>query len=300
MSYEKTLEELARADQRYVIMTAENRGPIRSLPATLGERFVDTGITEMGLVGVAAGLALRGRIPIAHCLACFVTMRGFEFVRTDIGLANLPVKIVGTIPGLLSTTNGPTHQALEDVALMRGIPTVNVFCPADEQELVQGVRAIYPRPEPWYIRFTTAPALVEHGHEFAVGKAERFGDGTDVAIVTYGTMAGEAWKAREILRERGRAVRLVNLRTLKPVDHEAILEAARECRLVVTIEDHFLTGGLATILAELLMRAGMAARVLPIALENRWFRPLPLPRLLAYEGLCAPRLAEKIDRALGA
>lgn len=297
MSYEEALRELACADGRYVVMTAENRGPMRGLPAVLGERFVDTGITEMGLLGVAAGLALRGRVPIAHCLACFVTMRGFEFARTDIGLGNLPVKIVGTIAGFLSQANGPTHQALEDVALMRGIPNVNVFCPADEQELLRGVREIYPRPEPWYIRYNASPAPCDHAPELPIDQVEEIGNGTDIALLTYGTLFGEAWKAREVLNTRGRSVRLVNVRTLKPLDEEPLVRAARECRLVVTLEDHFLTGGLATILAELLMRSGVAARVVPLALEERWFRPLMMPRLLEYEGFTGGRIAERIEQA---
>src|SRR5262245_13462283 len=113
--YADALYDLARADERIVVMTAENRAPIRSLPSLLGERFIDTGITEQTMVGMAAGLALRGRIPVIHALAAFLTMRAFEFIRTDVGIANLPVKIVGTVPGVLSEANGPTHQALEDI-----------------------------------------------------------------------------------------------------------------------------------------------------------------------------------------
>src|SRR5215475_6827937 len=134
--YEALLLDLARADERIVVMTAENRAPIRSVPSQLGDRFVDTGITEQTMIGMAAGLALRGRIPVVHALASFLTMRAFEFIRTDAGIPNLPVKLSSFIPGFLSDANGPTHQAIEDIALMRGIPNMTVFAPADEQDLV--------------------------------------------------------------------------------------------------------------------------------------------------------------------
>ena len=115
-------------------MTAENRALVRNIPGRLGNRFIDTGITEQTMIGAAAGLALRGRIPVVHALASFLTMRAFEFVRTDAGIPNLPIKLSSFIPGFLSDGNGPTHQAVEDISLMRGIPNMTVFAPADEQE----------------------------------------------------------------------------------------------------------------------------------------------------------------------
>src|SRR3954467_9142076 len=135
MSYEDTLLACATADERLMVMTAENRAAIRSLPAALGDRFVDVGIAEQTMIGMAAGLALRGRIPVVHALAAFLTMRAFEFIRTDVGIARLPVKLVGGVAGFLSEANGPTHQAIEDIALMRGIPHMQIFCPTDHHEL---------------------------------------------------------------------------------------------------------------------------------------------------------------------
>src|SRR6195952_5520098 len=133
MSYEELLTKLALEDDRFVVMTAENRALVRNLPAKLGRRFVDTGITEQTMIGAAAGLALRGRIPVCHALATFLTLRAFEFIRTDVGIGKLPVKLVGGVPGFLSEANGPTHQAIEDVSLMRGIPGMHVVCPADAE-----------------------------------------------------------------------------------------------------------------------------------------------------------------------
>lgn len=119
MTYEEQLSHLCTQNSKLVVLTAENRAAIRSLPSTLGKRFIDFGIAEQTMVGASAGLALRGKIPIVHALASFLTMRAFEFIRTDVGIAGLPVKLIGGVPGFLSDGNGPTHQAIEDIALMR-------------------------------------------------------------------------------------------------------------------------------------------------------------------------------------
>lgn len=296
MTYEDALRDIVLADERYVVLTAENRAAIRNLPAVLNGRFIDTGITEQAMIGMAAGLALRGRIPIAHALATFLTMRAFEFIRSDVGIASLPVKLVGGVPGFLSDGNGPTHQALEDVALMRGIPPMGVFCPADEVDLVLGLPAVLADERPFYIRHIARPAVVDHA-EFVIGQAEEILPGEDVAILVYGFLFNEAYLAAQVLQARGLSARMLNMRTLKPVDSEAILRAARETKLLVTIEDHFLTGGLFSIVSETLVRAGQTAAVLPIALENRWFKPALLDDVLAYEGFTPPQLAEKIMNA---
>src|SRR4029077_15831629 len=180
------------------------RAPIRSLVAALGDRFLDTGITEQTMVGMAAGLALRGRIPVVHALATFLTMRAFEFIRTDIGIPALPVKLVGTVPGILSEANGPTHQALEDIALMRGIPNVRVFCPADLGDLVAGLHVVMNDPAPWYIRYCDRPPIVAHS-PLQIGAAEVFSatDHDDIAIVAAGALFREAWDAAALLRNEG-------------------------------------------------------------------------------------------------
>src|SRR5262245_32449657 len=153
MSYQTLLADLALNDERLVVLTAENRAAIRGLPDLLGARFLDTGITEQTMVGMAAGLALRVRIPVVHAPATFLTLRAFEFIRTDVGIGRLPVKLVGYVPGILSEANGPTHQALEDVALMRGIPGMGVFSPADLEDLLLGLPAVLAHPDPFYIRY---------------------------------------------------------------------------------------------------------------------------------------------------
>src|ERR1700761_3230383 len=170
MTYEELLTQISLTDERVVVMTAENRALVRNLPGLLGKRFIDTGITEQTMIGAAAGLALRGRIPVVHALTAFLTMRAFEFVRTDAGIANLPVKLSGFIPGFLSDGNGPTHQAIEDISIMRGIPNVNVFAPANEDDLVKSLTAIWNAEGPAYIRINTRKTDYVHA-PFEIGKA---------------------------------------------------------------------------------------------------------------------------------
>ncbi|HTY07334.1 MAG TPA: transketolase C-terminal domain-containing protein [Gemmatimonadales bacterium] len=298
-TYEHALLDLARRDSRVLVLTAENRAAIRGLPAQLGPRFLDTGITEQTMIGMAAGLALRGRIPVVHALATFLTMRAFEFIRTDVGIPGLPVKLVGAVPGVLSEANGPTHQALEDVALMRGIPPMRVFCPADLPDLVAGLPAVLADPNPWYVRYCDRPAVTEH-RPFEIGRAEVFraGPRDDVALLVSGALFREAWEAAALLRADGCGVRVVNIRTVKPLDQQAVLDAARRAALLVTIEDHFETGGLYTAVADTLVRAGAPARVLAVNCGDRWFTPALLPDVLADAGFTAEAIATRVASAL--
>lgn len=297
MNYEQLLLHLIQNDSRFFVLTSENRSMMRNLPPKFNNNFIDCGIAEQTMIGMASGLALRGRIPIVHALATFLTMRPFEFIRSNIGIANLPVKIVGSIPGFLSDANGPTHQALEDISLMRGITNMNIFCPADEDDMMKGLPKIFPNDSPFYIRFNPTKPLIEHG-DFEIGKSEVFGNGTDVAILVYGFLFGQAYIAKEILESRGVSVRLINVRTLKPIDENEILKAVDECNLLVTLEDHFITGGLYSILAEVLLKNKEKADVLPFALMNRWFKPALLNDALEYEGFTAEKIAENIFNKL--
>ena len=308
-TYEQHLREIAEKDERVVVMTAENRAAIRGLPPLLGRRFVDVGIAEQTMIGAAAGLALRGRRPLVHALATFLTLRAFEFIRTDLGIGKLPCVLVGGVPGFLSDGNGPTHQAIEDVSILRGIPNMQVYCPADEAELSEALPALIESELPTYVRHnfmkpamgfaTGTPTPVAH-KPFEWGKAEVVEEGDDVTLLTYGFLLREVLGAAKILRERGLTVRVVNMRCLKPVDEAVVIESAKKSRLVCTIEDHFQTGGLFTIVAELCLKNRIAPRVLPMALAERWFRPTTLPNVLKTEGFTPEAIAERVTAELGA
>jgi transketolase len=298
MTYEELLTETALKDERIIVMTAENRALVRNIPKVLGHRFVDTGITEQTMVGMAAGLALRGRIPIVHALAPFLTMRAFEFIRTDVGIAGLPVKLSGYIPGFLSDGNGPTHQAIEDVAIMRGIPGMEVYSPADEDDAVKMLPSIWAAPAPAYVRINHKKGVYVHA-PYQPGKAEVVTEGEDLTLLVYGFLFDNARRAMALLGKEGLSVGLVNMRSLKPVDEEAIVRAARGSTLLVTIEDHLQTGGLYSIVAEVLLRQRLAtAEVLPLALDDRWFRPGLLGQVLETEGFTPETITSRIMRHL--
>ncbi|MBS1607035.1 MAG: transketolase [Bacteroidetes bacterium] len=293
MTYEELLTETALKDERFIVMTAENRALVRNMPKVLGRRFVDTGITEQTMVGMAAGLALRGRIPVIHALAPFLTMRAFEFIRTDVGIAGLPVKLSGFIPGFLSDGNGPTHQAIEDVSILRGIPGMEVYCPADEDDLVKMLPGVWASPAPAYVRINHKKGSYEH-EAFTPGKAEVVSEGTDITLLVYGFLFENAFRARELLEKQGLSVGLVNMRSLKPVDEEAIVRAVASSKRLVTIEDHFRTGGLYSIVAEVLLSRRITADVQPLSLGERWFKAGTLNQVLETEGFTPEQMADKI------
>ncbi|MCB9655327.1 MAG: transketolase [Deltaproteobacteria bacterium] len=323
MTYEDALHRLALDNPNIVVMTAENRAAIRNLPPKLGPRFIDVGIAEQTLIGAAAGLALRGKIPVVHALSAFLTMRAFEFIRTDVGIPGLPVKLVGSVAGFLSEANGPTHQALEDVALMRVIPNMEIFCPSDEADLLDMLPAFIERAHPAYLRFNASkPALPGHA-PFTPGQAEVFVIGSkepsvhdhacehehehipsvdarnecasSIAIITYGPLLAEALRAADILREEHqRTIRVVNMRTLSPVDTVSIAHVASQSELIVTLEDHFLVGGLYSIVAETLLPMKRTARVVPLAMERAWFKPSLYRAALAHAMFDAESIARRI------
>ena len=296
--YEQCLLDLANADDRIVVMTAENRGHMRNIPPLLGDRFVDVGIAEQTMIGAAAGMALRGRVVVTHALASFLTLRPLEFIRDDIGIPALPVIMVGMVPGVLSDGNGPTHQAIDDVMHMRGIPNINVCCPADIDELVEAMPVLARSGTPWYVRYHASERSTPRDAPFEIGKAETVvaadAEQVDVTILTYGYMVQHAVRAADQLIGEGLAVRVVNMRTLQPVDVDAILHCIATSRTVVTVEDHLRYGGLYSIVAETLLEARRAADVLPIDLGLTWFPAGRLPDVLAHSGLDASSIASRI------
>ena len=296
MNYEQLITETALADERFVVITAENRALIRNIPnhPVLAKRFIDTGITEQTMIGMAAGLALRGRIPVVHALAAFLTMRAFEFIRTDVGIANLPVKLTGFIPGFLSDGNGPTHQAIEDISILRGIPHMQVFAPADEEDMLIMLPEIWNSTSPAYTRANLIKPIVQHDKNFKIGKAEVISEGTSITFLVYGMLFNNVFQAKQILEENGLSIGLVNMRCLKPVEEEVIIKVAKESELVVIVEDHFKTGGLYSIVAEVLLKNQLTANVQSLSLNENWFRPGRLNEVLEYEGFTPEKIATRV------
>lgn len=298
-AYEELLLRLVQEEPNLMILTAENRGHLRSIPEHLGDRFLDVGIAEQTMIGMAAGMAVRGRVVVTHALSAFLTMRAYEFIRDDVGISNASVILVGMVPGLLSDGNGPTHQAIEDVAIMRGIPNVGVFCPSDIEEFVEGMEYLIADGKPFYVRYIGSPREVEHIEPFIPGLAEVvYGSDnihSDITILTYGFMLHQVISALSHLHTDRRTVRVVNMRTLKPIDENRIRYELASSDLVVSVEDHLRTGGLFSIVSEISVGMRHHAPVEAIAFDT-WFKPGRLRDVLQYEKLDAPSIASRIEK----
>ena len=212
------------------------------------ERFFDCGIAEGNMMGVAAGLSTMGYVPFVSSFAMFAAGRAFEQVRNSIGYPHLNVKIGATHGGISVGEDGASHQCCEDFALMRSIPGMTVICPADDVEARAAVRAAYTMEGPVYLRFGRLAVPVFHdadNYHFEIGKGEQITEGNDIAIIATGLMVNEARIAAEQLAaEGGIHARVINIHTIKPLDEEIILKAAKECGKVITAEEHNVIGGL--------------------------------------------------------
>lgn len=288
MKYGEVLKEAIKNDDKYFVLTAENLGTLYYVMDDISNNMLDVGIAEQTMAGIASGLALRGRKPIIHALSAFLMMRAYEFLRTDIGIGNLPVKITGILPGFLSDTNGPTHQSIEDIALARSIPNMNIFCPSDNDELISGMKKILQDKKPWYIRYNDQPSIVEHTL-FLEGKAEVIGDGKDVAIFTYGYMFNEVIKASRLLEQSGVSCRVINIRTIRPFDVETVVRTANKCKYLFSVEDHLSFGGLSTLLYEVFQKQSISTKLNVIALED-YFKPGLIDQVMHYANMSAEKL----------
>jgi transketolase len=294
MNYQEVIKDVCLRDEKFVVFTAENRAVVRELPPILNDRFIDVGITEQNMIGMAAGMALRGRVPICHALTNFLLFRAYEFIRNDAGIPHLPVKLSGWIPGFLSDGNGPTHQSLEDVGIMRLIPGMQVFCPSDNDDMVMMLEKVWNSPNPSYIRVNPRPAKIKHTTPFEIGKAEELAEGKDVTLLVYGFLLEEALVAKEILEKSGLSVGLVNMRSLQPIDEEFVVSLKNKTSKLVAIEDHFQVGGLYSILSEIMVRNQYVMPLQSISMGARWFKPGLLSEVLEYEGFTGAKIATKV------
>jgi transketolase len=220
------------------------------------DRHLEFGIMEQGVIGFAAGLATTGKIPFVAAIAPFMTSRPFEMVRNDVGYMRQNVKVVGRSAGLTYSDLGPTHQSIDDVALLRTIPGMVVLVPGDPVELVKAVEAAAEHVGPVYLRVGSPPIPVLYESEddcpFQIGRGILMMDGKDVTLIGTGTALPRAFAAAETLRAEGVGVRLLSMPTIKPLDRELVCKAARETGRIVTVEEHYVTGGLGGAIAELL------------------------------------------------
>jgi len=264
------------------------------------ERHIEFGIMEQGIMGFAAGLATTGKIPFVVAIAPFVTARPFEMFRNDLGYMNQNVKVVGRCGGMTYSDLGATHQSLEDIAIIRTIPGVTVICPGDPVDIVKATEALAGHKGPVYMRIggPKMPVLMNPDYTFEIGKGVVMEDGDDVTIVGTGTVLSKAAAATEILLKKGIRPRLINLHTIKPLDRELILKAARETGKIVTVEEGYLAGGVGSAIAELLAVEHPTPMKM-IGVDDQYANTGPYEELLALYGLQGEQIAETVEQFMG-
>ncbi|GAC1419478.1 MAG: transketolase family protein [Actinomycetota bacterium] len=259
------------ADERVVVIDGDlkNSTNTEDFLAKYPERFIELGIAESNMLGVAAGLALNGKIPFACSFSAFITGR-LETVRVSVAYNRANVKIVGTHVGIGIGDDGATQMALQDIAAMRSLDNMLVIQPCDRIETIQAVHAIVNHEGPAFLRLMRQPTDDVHNEsfKFAIGKADVLREGNDIALIATGALVQESLKAAELLAAQGVQARVINVASLKPMDTETIVAAGLQCGRVLTAEDHAYEGGLGGAVAEALVEAGTGARMKRVAVHG--------------------------------
>ena len=294
-SYGKALADLGVAHEDLVVLDADLAGATKTatFQKAFPDRHFDCGIAEADMMCVAAGLSTVGYVPFASSFAMFAAGRAFEQVRNSIGYPHLNVKIGATHGGISVGEDGASHQCCEDFALMRSIPGMVVMSPADDVEAKAMVKAAYEHEGPVYMRFGRAavPVFHEEGMKFEIGKGEILRDGTDVAVIANGLMVYEAIVAAEELAAEGISAMVINMATIKPLDEELVLAAAKKCGRVITCEEHSVIGGLGEAVCSLLSEK-LPTPVKRIGVNDEFGHSGPAAALLKQFGLSAEHITE--------
>lgn len=302
-AYGKALEELAAQEPNLVVLDADLSGSTmtKGFGAEHPDRFFDMGIAEANMVGVAAGLATCGKKPFVNSFAMFAAGRAWEQVRNSVAYPGLNVKVVGSHGGLSVGEDGATHQCIEDLAIMRAIPNMTVLCPCDGNEMKQAVKALLAYDGPAYLRLgrlavETVTDQVE-GYEFQIGKGVLLRDGQDVTVVAVGMMVQMALTAADILAEEGISVRVIDMHTIKPLDTEILLTAARDTGCIVTTEEANIVGGLGSAVSEYLTSV-CPVPVIRHGVEDEFGRSGAAQKVLEAYHLTPAGIADKVRQAL--
>ncbi len=302
-AYGKALAELAEKEPNLVVLDADLSGSTMSkdFAAVCPDRFFDMGIAEANMVGVAAGLAACGKKPFVNSFAMFAAGRAWEQVRNSVAYPGLNVKVVGSHGGLSVGEDGATHQCIEDLAIMRAIPGMTVLCPCDAHEMHQAVKALLAYDGPAYLRLgrLAVETVTDQvpGYEFAIGKGALLRPGTDVTVVAVGMMVQMALAAAEQLAGEGISVRVIDMHTIKPLDTELLLQAAKETGCLVTTEEANVVGGLGSAVAEYLSGA-FPVPLVRHGVEDVFGRSGAAQKVLAAYGLTVEGIVDKVRQAI--
>lgn len=300
-AYGKTLVELGRENPSVVVLDADLSGSTKTaqFAREFPERFFNAGIAEGNMVGMAAGLAAGGMVPFASTFAVFAAGRAFEQVRQSLAYPRMNVKLVATHGGITVGEDGGSHQSVEDLAIMRALPNMTVLCPADGPETAAAIRAAAAYRGPVYVRLgrSKVPTVFTAGCDFAIGRGATLQPGSDLTFITTGLMTAQALEASRILAEENIAARVVHLGSIKPLDVDLVLKAARETGAIVTAEEHSVVGGLGGAVCEALSES-YPVPVERVGLRDVFGQSGPAEELLAHYGLTAAHLVEAAERVV--
>jgi transketolase len=294
-AYGETLAELGAENADIVALDADLSGSTKTgvFAKKFPERFFNMGIAEANMVGTAAGLAAVGKVPFVSTFAIFAVGRAWEQVRQSVAYPKANVKIVATHGGVTVGEDGGSHQSVEDIAIMRAVPNMTVIVPADGIETKGAIRAAAAYKGPVYVRLgrNKVPTIFPPDHRFEIGKGCEMRSGNDMTFVTTGLMTAPAIAAAEVLEKEGISARVVHIATIKPIDQEIILKAARETGAIVTAEEHSIVGGLGGAVAELLVEEHPVP-VKRVGVNDRFGTSGKAEELLKYFGLTSEDLVE--------
>ena len=300
-SYGEALTELAGKYENLVVLDADLAAATKTgiFKKEYPERFFDCGIAEANMMGVAAGLAASGKIPFVSSFAMFAAGRAYEIVRNSIGYPHLNVKIGATHAGISVGEDGATHQCNEDIALMRTIPGMTIINPADDIEARQAVEAAILHDGPVYLRFgrLAAPVFNDSSYKFELGKGVYLRDGSDITIIATGLMVYEALTAAEALEAEGISAGVINIHTIKPIDRDIICKAAEKTKLILTVEEHSIIGGLGSAVCDTVTEC-CPVPVVKIGVNDEYGYSGPAVELLKKFGLCSENIIVKAKEAL--
>jgi len=293
--FAETLLTLAQANRDVLVVTSDSRGSGRLAPfaAALPKQIVEVGIAEQNLVGVAAGLAATGKIVYAVSPASFLTARALEQIKNDVCYSDRPVKLVGISAGVSYGALGSTHHSTHDLAALRAIENISIIVPADNFETAEAVKATAAMEHPVYLRFGKRPLYHLHrpGTQFRLGSALMVREGADVAFVANGETVHPAVMAARELEKEGITSRVVSMHTIKPLDVHTLLQAARKCRALVSVEEHSVFGGLGEACAAVLMQAGVRVPMRIVGFPDEYMVTGNQVQIFEHYGISASGLA---------
>lgn len=300
-AYGEKLAELGEKNENIVVVDADlSKTTMTNIfREKFPKRHINVGIAEQDLIGVSCGLAIAGKTVFASTMAMFMAGRAYDQIRNSVGYSNIPVKLCSTHAGLSLGADGATHQMLEDISLMRGIPNMVVLSPSDETATKNIIENIVEEARPTYVRLgrCDVPDIYKPGETFEIGKAKVHGKGKDVCIFATGYTMHIAMEAMEKLSKRGIDARVVDIYSIKPIAEDVVIDSARQCTLLISIEDHSVIGGIGSAISEVLVK-NEPKKLIMLGVQDKFGRSGDVAELMQMYGITKEKIIEEVENNL--